>query len=150
MRRMVSPGHVSAGVKYPSRIWGGGKSQGEQGFLLELVGFGGASGGAGAGGALHRADANVLGLSNALETRQNVEERAHVGRLLLDPDDFAGVGMGVNGGRNLGFGQWVELVQEKDCSGCVFAAAAFGAELVANFAAGDQDALRVGNLTIRH
>src|SRR5271169_6531504 len=52
-----------------SGVWSGGEGQGEEGFLLELVGFGGAGGGAGAGRAFQGAHTNIFGLSNALQAR---------------------------------------------------------------------------------
>ena len=112
------------------------------------MGLGGASGGAGAGGALDGANAEILRLRNAFQAREHVEQRAHVGGLFLDPDDFAGVGMRVDGSGNFGFGQRIKLIQEKDGGGSVVAAAALGAEFVANLAAGDEDTLRVADFAI--
>jgi len=50
--------------------------------------FGAARGGAGAGAALYRE--HVAGPSDALQTREHVEECAHIGGLFLHPDDVAG------------------------------------------------------------
>ena len=61
--------------------------------MLEFVGFGGAGSGAGTGGTLHGTNSEIVGLGQAFKAREYVEECSHVGRLLLDPDDFAGVGM---------------------------------------------------------
>src|SRR5579859_3274035 len=69
--------------------------------------------------------------------------RAHIFRLFLNPDDFAGVGMLGDGGREFRAQQRVELIEEDNRGAGVFAAAAFGAELVTEFAADDEDALSV-------
>src|SRR6266478_2575691 len=69
--------------------------------------------------------------------------RAHVFWFFLDPDDFAGVGMLVDGGGNFRAQQRVQLIQENNRGAGVFATAALGAQLVAEFAADDEDALGV-------
>src|SRR5260370_31455538 len=69
--------------------------------------------------------------------------RARVFRFVRDPDDFSGVGRGGDGGGNFRAQQRIELIQENNRGGGVFAAAALGAKFVAEFAADDQDALGV-------
>ncbi len=46
-----------------------GEGQGQERFLLQFVGLGGAGGGAGAGGALYGANAQIRRLSDAFEAR---------------------------------------------------------------------------------
>src|SRR4029077_4927977 len=122
---------------------GGCESKCKKRFLLQLMGLGRARGGAGAPRALDRADAQAAGLREAFQPRQNVEMRAHVGGLFLNPDDFAGVRMFSDRSGNLSAWQRIELVEEEDGRAGVFAASAFSAQLVADFAAGDQDALGI-------
>src|SRR6267142_5172884 len=105
----------------------GGKSQGEERLLLQLVRFGGARGGAGAAGALHRTHAQPTGLREAFQPRHDVEMRAHLGRVFLDPYDLAGIGMLGEGGRDFRARQWIKLVEEEDCRARIFTAAAFAA-----------------------
>src|SRR5260370_18180524 len=69
--------------------------------------------------------------------------RAHVFRFFLDPDDFSSVGMRVDGGGNFWAQQRIELIQENNRGGGVFAAAALGAKFVAEFAADVENALGV-------
>src|SRR6266849_2921197 len=69
--------------------------------------------------------------------------RTHVFRLFLDPHDLAGVGMCVERRGNLRTQQRVKLIQEDDRGRGVFAAAALGAQFVAELAADDEDALGV-------
>ena len=87
-------------------------------------------------------------MGNALEARKHVEEGAHVGGLFLNPDDFARVGMSSNRRGDFVFGQRIKLVEEENRSGGVVPAAAFCAKFVADFSAGDQDTLRVGDFGI--
>src|SRR5467141_4693624 len=117
-----------------------GESQGQKRLLLQLVRFGGARGGAGATGALHRTNAQPASLRKAFQPGQYVEMRAHVGWFFLDPDNFASIGMLGDGGSDLRARQRIKLVEEENCRAGVFAAAAFAAQLVAHFAAGDQNA----------
>src|SRR5258707_12048619 len=74
--------------------------------------------------------------------------RAHVFWFFLDPDDFAGVGMLVDGGGNFRAQQRVQLIQENNRGAGVFATAALGAQLVAELAADDEDALGVLHFTV--
>jgi len=133
-----------------SGIGCGSEGQSDERFLFEVVGFGRAGGRAGAGGTLNGTDAEILGLGDALEARKNIEQGAHVGGLFLNPDNFAGVGMRVNGGGDFGFRERIELIKEEHGGGVIVATAAFGAKFVANFAAGDKDALCVGDFRIRY
>src|SRR2546423_9118665 len=73
---------------------------------------------------------------------------AHIFGLFLDPDDFASVRVLVDGGGNFRARQRIELVEEKNRGAGVFAAAALGAKLVADFTAGDEDALGVLNFSL--
>src|SRR6266850_7581045 len=113
----------------------GGESQSEKRLLFQLVRFGGARGGAGAAGALHRTDAQPAGLCEAFQPRHYVEMRAHVGRFFLDPDDFAGIGMLGNGGSDFRARQRIKLIEEEDRRAYILAAAAFAAQLMADLAA---------------
>src|SRR2546423_1361574 len=74
--------------------------------------------------------------------------RAHIFGLFLDPDDFAGVGVLFDGGGDFRAWQRIELVEEKNRGAGVFAAAALGAKLVADFTAGDEDALGIMNFSL--
>ena len=51
----------------------------------------------------------------AAQARHDEGVRAHVRRLLLHPDDFVRVGMGVDSGFELGFGPGVELRRGRRC-----------------------------------
>ena len=104
-----------------------------------------------AGLALARVSRNAgacLGPCRLFEARKHVEERAHVARFFLHPDDFAGVRMGVEGRGDFFARQRVKLIEKKNGGSGIFAAAAFGAQFVADFAAGDQDALGVVYIAI--
>lgn len=112
------------------------------------MGFGRAGGRAGAGGTFYGAQANIFGLGNAFEPRKNVEESAHVGGFFLDPHDFADIGMRADGSGDFVFRERVELIQEKNSSGRIVAAAAFGAKFVANFSTGDENGVRVADFLV--
>ena len=86
---------------------------------------------------------------DAAQTRHDEGERAHVGRLFLHPDDFARGGMGFDGGLQLGFGPGIELIEEDDAGGRVLALRALDAQLVADFAGGDEQALGVLDFRFR-
>jgi hypothetical protein len=118
----------------------------DEGFFFELVGFGGAGGWAGRGGALDGQERTVSG--EALQQRLDVEEGAHVGGLFLDPDDFGGAGVLIQRGLQLGFGPGVELVEEDDGDRVVSSLGSFDTEIVADFAGADEDAARVGDLVV--
>src|SRR4029077_19482592 len=96
---------------------------------------------AGARGTLDGAEVEIPGFGDAFESRQDITCRPHVARLFLYPNNLARVGMLVEGGGNFGARQRVELVEKENGGAGVFSAAAFRAQLVAYFAAGDQDAL---------
>src|ERR1700686_3647469 len=127
---------------------GGGEGQAYEGFLFKFVGFGGAGGGAGAGRALDGAKFQTFALHQLADARHYEEMRAHIFRFFLNPDDFAGVGMLVDGGGEFRAQQRVELVEENNRGGGVIAATALGAQLVAELAADDQDALGVLHFAI--
>src|SRR5208282_6488462 len=93
---------------------GGRESQSQQRLLLEFVRFGRTGGGAGARRSLHRAHLKSLGLRQAFEPRQHVEERSHIGRLFLDPYNFSSIGMLGQRGGDFRPREWVKLVEEKD------------------------------------
>src|SRR5258707_13976968 len=119
------------------------ESQGKERLLLQLMRLGGARCRAGAGGTLDAAKVEPPGFREAFESRQNITCRTHISRFFLHPDDFARVGMLVDGGGNFRARQRVELVQKENCRTSVFTAAAFGPQLVADFSAGNQDAASV-------
>src|SRR6266852_4463547 len=102
--------------------------------------LGGASCRAGAGGTLDPANAEPPGFREAFEPGQDVSHRAHVAGLFLDPDNLTGAGMLRDGSSYFCARQRVELVEEENGGVGVLTAAAFGAQLVADFTAGDQDA----------
>src|SRR5215472_870766 len=114
------------------------------------MGLGGPGRGAGAGRAFDRTQADARGLGYAFEAWKHETGRAHVSRFFLYPHDFARVGMFCDGGGDFRAWHWIELVQEKDGSARIFAAAAFGAKLVADFTAGDQDARGVTHFAVRN
>src|SRR5258705_10416805 len=76
--------------------------------------------------------------------------RAHIFRFFLDPYDFASVRMLVNGRRNLRTQQRVKLIEKNNRGAGVFAAAAFGAQLVSKLTADDQNALGILHFAIGH
>jgi hypothetical protein len=76
-----------------------------------------------------------------LDARQDVGQRAHVGRLFLHPDDFARVRMARNFRAQLVFRKGIELVEKQDGRIGIAALFAFGAQFVADFSAADQDSL---------
>src|SRR5258708_35723012 len=104
------------------------------------MGLGGACCRAGAGGTLDRGNAEPPCLCETFEPRQNMPHRAHVAGLFLYPDNLSRVGMLRDGGGNFRARQRVELVEKENGGVGVLAAAALGAQLVADFSAGDQDA----------
>src|SRR5260370_42071393 len=113
------------------------------------MGLGGAGCRAGAGGTLDRANVEPPGFREAFEPRQNIACRAHVAGFFLNPDNLARVGMLGEGGGNFRTRQRVELVEKEDGGIGVLAAAAFGAHLVADFSAGDEDAAAGLALAVR-
>src|SRR5260370_2787727 len=118
------------------------ESQGKERLLLQLMRLGGARCRAGAGGTLDGAKVEPSGFREAFESRQNITCRTHISRFFLHPDDFARVGMLVDGGGNFRARQRVELVQKENCRTSVFTAAAFGTQLVADPSACNHDAAR--------
>src|SRR5215469_7602925 len=131
-----------------SRARGCGKCQRNQSLLLKFVGFRRSGRGTGAGGTLYRTDPYIARLRDTFESRQDVEQSAHVRWLFLHPDDFAGIGVRSNRGGDFVLRQRIELVEEEDGSIGVLALAAFGAKFVGHLSAGNQDAVRVGHLGI--
>src|SRR6266850_8471932 len=101
----------------------GGESQSQKRFLLQLVRFGGARGGAGAAGAFHGTHAQSAGFREAFQPRQDVKMSAHIGGFFLDPDDFAGMGMLGDGGGDFRARQGIKLIEEEDRRACIFTAA---------------------------
>src|SRR5579872_1311951 len=63
------------------------KRQCQQRLLLDFMSLGAAAGWTRAGAALH--GKHVTFPCNALQTRKHIEQRSHVGRLFLHPDDIA-------------------------------------------------------------
>src|SRR6266852_1236693 len=114
------------------------------------MGFCGAGRGAGAGRTLNRAHLQAFALHELPYSGHNKKMRTHIFWLFLDPDDFPCVGMLVNGRGNFRTQQWVELIEKDNRGAGIFAAAAFGAQLVSELAADDQDALGVLDFAIGH
>src|SRR5437867_1976615 len=112
------------------------------------MGLGGTGCRAGAGGALDRPEVEPPGLRDTFKSGQDVTRCSHVAGFLLHPNNLARVGMLVDGRGNFRAGQRVELVEEENSGIRVFATAAFGAQLVANFAAGNQNATRVPHFAV--
>src|ERR1700731_3487184 len=104
------------------------------------MGLGGARCRAGAGGTLDRANVEPPGLGDAFKPWQNVSYCAHVAGLFLNPDNLARVGMLGDSSGNLRARQRIELVEKENGGMGVLTATALGAQLVADFSAGDQDA----------
>ena len=119
----------------------------DEGFLFEVVGFGGAGGGAGAGGALDAEDGAVPG--HFAQQRHDVGERAHVGRLFLYPNYFLSGGVGIDGGLQLGFGERIELVEEDDADGHVLAFGALDPKVVAYLPGAKEKTMRSLGLVVR-
>src|SRR5437867_11038672 len=65
----------------------------EKRFLFQLMRLRGSRGGAGAGRALDRANAESEGLGKALQPGQNIGKRSHVCGFFLYPHDLARTGM---------------------------------------------------------
>src|ERR1700674_505780 len=128
----------------------GCEGQGQERFLLHLMGLGGSGGRASAGGTLDRAKVEPPGFRYAFESRQNKAGRAHVAGLFLNPNDFSRIGMLRDGCVDFRARQRVELVEEENRRAGVLTAAAFGTKFMSNFAAGDQDALGVLHFAVRN
>jgi hypothetical protein len=90
----------------------GGEGEAQQRLLFHFVGFAGAGGWAGAGGALDGANAATLIFGDALEARHYIGMRAHVGGLFLDVDDFVRVGIRGDGFGNFALRKRIELIEE--------------------------------------
>src|SRR5271168_2329709 len=90
---------------------------------------------------LHTQDGAVPG--DAPQQRHHVEERAHVRRLLLHPDDLLGPGMLVERSLQLCLGPWIHLLEEDDADGHIFSLGTLDAEVVADLSAADEEAARV-------
>ncbi len=95
------------------------------------------------GGALDAEDGAVAG--DALEEGLDVGKGSHVGGLFLDPDNFGGGGMLIQCSLELGFREGVELFEEDDADRVVFALGALDAQVVADLAAADEQAVGVGD-----
>src|SRR5258708_32090180 len=76
--------------------------------------LGGAGRGAGAGGTLDRAEVEPPSFREAFESRQNVTCRSHIPGFFLHPDDFARVGMRLDGGGNFRARERGELVEKEN------------------------------------
>src|SRR5258708_35607382 len=100
--------------------------------------LGGARRRTGTRGTLDRPKVEPPGFCKAFKSRQNITCRTHISRFFLHPDDFARVGMLVDGGGNFRARQRVELVQKENCRTSVFTAAAVGPPIVARLSAGNQ------------
>src|SRR5258708_39658369 len=93
--------------------------------------LGGARCRTGTRGTLDRPKVEPPGFCKAFKSRQNITCRTHISRFFLHPDDFARVGMLVDGGGNFRARQRVELVQKENCRTSVFTAVAVGTPIVA-------------------
>ena len=133
-------------------------AQGEvdEGLFFEGVGFGGAGGWAGCGGALYAyqgAGFSRRAGGHAAHQWEDVGECAHVGRLFLDPDNFGGRGVLVEGGLEFGFRPRVELLEEDDADGrglffCEAALRSLDAEVVADLAGADEQAAGMDDVVV--
>src|ERR1700738_2454749 len=88
-----------------------GEGKAEKRLLLQFVSLGGARGRAGAGGALDGAHLQTFALHELADARHDEKVRAHILRLFLDPDDFSGVGVLVDGSGNFRAEQRIELIE---------------------------------------
>src|SRR5271170_2884207 len=122
------------------------KGQGQQRFLFYFVGLGTAGGGAGAGAALYREHMTIA--SDALETREHVEKRSHVGGLFLHPDNVARVAVTCELGGEFFFWKRVELFEKDNRGRIVFSFFALCLEFVADLAGADQDAVGLSDLYV--
>src|SRR4029077_7375024 len=110
--------------------------------------FGGACGWAGAGGTLDRTEVEPPSFCDAFESGQYIACRTHVAGLFLNPDTLSRVGMLLDGGGDFRARQRVELVEKENGGIRILAATAFGAQLVADFAAGNQDVASVVHFAV--
>src|SRR5260370_31691077 len=78
----------------------------------------------------------------------DVEECAHVGRLLLYPDDLLGFGMLIERCLKFGLGPGIHLLEEDDADAEVLALGALDAEVVADLSAAHQQAARVLHVVV--
>ena len=106
--------------------------------------FGAARGWAGAGAAFYRH--HVARARDAFETREHVEQRAHVGWLFLYPDDVAGVAVAGEFGSEFFFWKGIELFQKYNRGAVGFSLLTLGLEFMADFPGADQDAVGLADL----
>ena len=79
---------------------------------------------------------------------EDVGEGSHVGGLFLDPDDFGGGGVLLEGGEEFCFGEGVELLEEDDGDVGEFALGPFDAEVVADLAGADEETAGVDGFVV--
>src|SRR5260221_613942 len=113
------------------------------------MGFGRTGRRAGARRTLDRTQAQAALLNQLRQARHDIKERSHVARLFLYPNYFASVGMGIKSGGDFGTRQRIELVEKQYRGTGVFTLAAFGFQFVADFSAGDENVLGVGDVAVR-
>ena len=78
----------------------------------------------------------------------DVREGSHVGGLFLDPDNFVSVGMLIECCLELFFGPRIQLLEEDDADGEVFALFALDAEVVSDLSGADEEAARVLHVVV--
>ena len=83
------------------------------------------------------------------QPRQHIEERAHVGRLFLHPDDIARAGWRASSAVSSASGKGIELFDEDDRGRGVFPLFPLDAQFVADLAGAEHDATRVHRFRVR-
>src|SRR6266700_2582558 len=110
--------------------------QGEQCLLFNIVGFCRAGSRAGTGRTLDRQHRTVT--SEMPQTRKHVIERAHVGRLLLHPNNFC-VQVTREFSREFRLRKWIHLLDEGNSDIGNFLLLAFHAEFMADLSSAEQN-----------
>src|SRR6516225_8864879 len=110
----------------------------------------GARGGARTGSTLDRAHTQTTGFGYTFEARQHVACSSHVSGFFLHPNNLARIRMLSDRGGYFSAGHGVKLVQEENSRAGVLAATAFGAQFMAHFATGDQNATGVLHIAVRY
>ena len=128
---------------------GGGESQAQQGLLLHFVSFCRAGCGAGACGAFYRADTASLSPARCAAVAASRTNTAPCWPALPAPRRFRARSDALTiASASSRRGNGYKLIEREDRGARVFALAPFGTQIVADFAAGDQNALRVLNLVV--
>ena len=113
----------------------------EQSLFFELVRLGRTGRGTSSGTPLYRQHGAIM--SEPSKERHNVEVRAHICRLFLNPDDLLCVRMLIQGGLQILCRPGVKLLKKDDGDRGVFALFAFDAQVVADLARADEETARV-------